>query len=286
MVHATSPVAVPPVRQRQALVVTVHDLAFRLYPELYPRRWRVLFDRGLRRAVARAHALIAPTRQTAEDLVRLAGADRSRVHVVPLAAAVPRDGPDPERVLERLSIPRPYVLFVGTIEPRKQVVSLVRAFRRATERAVAPHALVLAGARGWGAHDLDRELADGTGPPVVVTGAVASADLDALYRGADAFVYPSRYEGFGLPALEAMARGVPTIVSTAPALVEVVGDGAIAVAVDGVDDLADALGRVLSDPSERERLTAAGRTRAGAFSWERTARETVAVYRRAADRAA
>lgn len=276
VVHAPSPVAVPSVGRDQALVVTVHDLAFRLFPSMYPPAWRTLFRAGLRRAGRRADAIIAISRHTATDLVRLARVDPRRVHVVPLAAALPSDPTDPEPALERLKIPRPYVLFAGTLEPRKNLVRLVRAYRRAALRI--PHALVVAGPLGWRAQRLHRELAVPGSGRVVLTGRVRAGDLDALYRGADAFCYPSLYEGFGLPVLEAMARGVPTITSTAASLPEVAGEAALTVDPRSVRDLAEALERVLTDPDEADRLRAMGRDRAARFSWERTARMTRDVY--------
>ena len=183
--------------------------------------------------------ILAPSRATADDLTDIAGADPARVHVTPLAASLPARAEDPGDVVRRLGVTVPYVLFVGTLEPRKNVVHLVRAYRQIAPDL--PHALVLAGPDGWHVQDLEDELGR-DGPGVVVrTGRVATRDLDALYRGADAFVYPSSFEGFGLPVLEAMARGVPVVTSDAAALVEVTGDAAVHVDANDVAGLADAL---------------------------------------------
>jgi glycosyltransferase involved in cell wall biosynthesis len=276
VLHLPSPVAVPPAGPGQRLVVTVHDLAFRLFPGLYPPAWRSLYRAGLRRAVRRADAVIAISRNTATDLVRLTRIDPGRLHVVPLAVSVPPDV-DPEPALRRLKVPRPYVLFAGTLEPRKNLVRLIRAYRRAALRV--PHALVLAGPLGWRSHRVHRELAVAGPGRIVVTGRVRAEDLDALYRGADAFCYPSLYEGFGLPVLEAMARGVPTITSATSSLPEVAGDAAITVEPRSVRALASALERLLTDREEAERLGTMGAERAGRFTWDRTARMTIEVYR-------
>jgi glycosyltransferase involved in cell wall biosynthesis len=276
LVHAPSPSAVPPVTRGQRLVTTVHDLAFRLHPAMYPAPWRSLYRLGLRRAIRRADALLAPSRHTADDLVR-AGAASERVHVTPLAASLPSTDHGP--VPSRLGIERPYVLFVGTLEPRKNLVRLIRAYRRAVGAGSLPHSLVLAGPLGWRAQGVHRELSVPGRGKVALTGRVEAGDLDALYRNADAFCYPSLYEGFGLPVLEAMVRGIPVVCSNSSSLPEVAGDAAILVDPTSVEQLADALARVLSDERERERLGAAGRARAGGFSWERTARETLDVYR-------
>jgi glycosyltransferase involved in cell wall biosynthesis len=278
ILHAPSPAAIPPPGPRQRLVVTVHDLAFRVFPSLFPAPWRLLFRAGTRRAVRRADAIITVSESTANDLVRYAHADPSRIHVVPLAASIPATTVDEDETLERMKIPRPYLLFVGTLEPRKNLVRLVRAYRRAVARAGLPHRLVLAGPLGWRARPLLREIAvEGPGE-ILLTGKRSPDELDALYRAAAAFAYPSLYEGFGLPVLEAMARGLPCVVSTASSLPEVAGDAALVVPPRSVSGLAGAIERVLTDEAEAARLSAAGRARADQFSWEQTARMTLKVY--------
>jgi glycosyltransferase involved in cell wall biosynthesis len=276
VLHAPSPVAVPPSGSHQRLVVTVHDLAFRLFPSLYPAAWRTMFRAGLRRAARRADAIVAVSRNTARDLVRLARVEPERVHVVPLAASLPAAGSDPGPALARMRVSAPYLLFVGTLEPRKNLVRLVRAYRRTVLRV--PHDLVLAGPLGWRAHRLHRELALPGPGRILLTGRVSEPDLDALYRGAAAFCYPSLYEGFGLPVLEAMARGVPAIVADSSSLPEITGQAAIRVDPRSVRDLAAAIEGVLADPGEAARLSRAGRERAALFSWDQTARMTLRVY--------
>jgi glycosyltransferase involved in cell wall biosynthesis len=279
VLHAPSPASAPPSRAGQRLVVTVHDLAFFRYPRAFPAAWRALFRLGVRRAARTAAALLVPSGHTADDLVRLAGADPSRIHVVPLAASLPATERDPGAELGRLGVERPYVLFVGTLEARKNLVRLIRAYRRAVASTSLPHALVLAGPRGWGIDPLERELRSSGPGRVLLTGAVPPGTLDALYRGADALIYPSLYEGFGLPVIEAMARGIPTVISTSSSLPEVAGDAALAVDPASVPALAEAIGSVLTDPGLAGRLAASGRERASAFSWDRTARQTLDVYR-------
>jgi glycosyltransferase involved in cell wall biosynthesis len=278
LVHSPVPAAVPPAGPGQRLVVTVHDVAFLVHPRFYPRQWRLMYRLGVARAVRSADAVIAVSRHTAEDLLRRTRVDPAKLHVVPLAAALPMSGADGEETLGRLKIRAPYVLFVGTLEPRKNLVRLVRAYRRVAVRG-APHALVLAGPIGWRHQALLREIAlEGPGE-IVLTGPVPSPDLDALYRGASAFVYPSLYEGFGLPVLEAMARGVPSVVSTAASLPEVAGEAALPVDPRSVAGLADAMERIVGDRDLSSRLREAGRSRAARFSWEETARLTLQVYK-------
>lgn len=278
VIHGPSCAGVPPAAEGQRLVVTVHDLAFRLFPRLYPAAWRNLFRLGLRRAVRRADAILTVSRNTAEDLVEATRVDPGRVHVTPLAASLPASEAPLEPVLDRLKVSRPYVLFVGTLEPRKNLVRLVRAYRRAAGTGL-PHSLVLAGPMGWGGQALLRELRLAGPGNVILTGQAGRDDLDALYRGADAFAYPSIYEGFGLPVLEAMSRGVPVVTSNASSLPEVAGDAALLVEPRSVPEIADAIVAALEDETSR-RLRAAGLARAERFSWEETARLTLEVYQK------
>jgi len=282
LVHATSASAVPPNAEGQRLVVTVHDLAFETYPSMFPRPWRAMYRLGLRAAVRRADAILTPSRNTAEDVLSRTKVDPARLHVVPLAATPP--GPETEVIdaLERLKVRPPYVLFVGTLEPRKNLVRLVRAYRRVAATGL-PHALVLAGPLGWRHESLMRELAlEGPGD-IVMTGALPPAELDAIFRAADAFAYPSLYEGFGLPVLEAMTRGIPAIVSNTSSLPEVTGDAALGVDPRSIREIAAAIETLCTDVDLAERLAAAGRLRAERFSWDETARRTLEVYERVLD---
>ena len=282
LVHAMSATAVPPTARGQRLAVTVHDLAFDRYPKLFPRAWRTMHRLGLRAAVRRADAIVTPSRATAEDVLSRTNVDPRKLHVVPEAAALPPSEVDVGEALTRLKVRTPYVLFVGTIEPRKNLVRLVRAYRRVAATGV-PHVLVLAGPLGWHHESLMRELAlEGPGE-IVMTGALAPAELDAIYRAADAFVYPSVYEGFGLPVLEAMSRGIPVVASTTSALPEVTGDAALGVNPRSVREIAAAIASLLGDIALAERLAATGRLQAERFSWHETARMTLEVYEHVLD---
>ncbi|HJP65763.1 MAG TPA: glycosyltransferase family 1 protein [Actinomycetota bacterium] len=278
LLHSPIPAAVPPKGPGQRLVVTVHDLAFLVLPNAYPTAWRLMYRAALRRAVRTADALIAPSRHTAEDLIRRTKLRADRVHVVPLASSLPESDADPAETLDRLKVKPPYVLFVGTLEPRKNLVRLIRAYRRLAAQG-APHRLVLAGPIGWQRQALLREaMLEGPGE-VVLVGQVLPLELDALYRAADAFVYPSLYEGFGLPVIEAMSRGVPSVVSASSSLPEVAGEAALPVDPYSVAGMADALERITTDGELAGRLRAAALTRAARFSWDQTARGTLEVYK-------
>ena len=281
LVHAPS-LAVPPTGRRP-LVVTVHDLAFRTHPECFPPRGRAFHERGLELARAEAAAVVVPSEATAAEL-RDAGFEAGRIHVahhgIDLAPLHPLEerGPDfPAASLNPLQHmhphwqpaadpaaggetpvlglePRSYVLFVGTVEPRKGIDVLLAAHAALRRQGRPDLRLVIAGPPGWG------ETPALDGPGVVAPGRIDEPTLDALYRGAAALAVPSRSEGFGLPALEAMARGCPVVASDAGALPEVVGDAGVLVPPGDPDALSAALDRLLSDDSLAAYHAALGRT--------------------------
>ena len=270
VVHATS-LAVPPAGKRP-LVVTVHDLVFLRQPEHLTARGISFHRRGLSIARREASAVVVPSEYSKADLAS-EGFDADRVFVAPHGADVPTDVDD-TTVAERLralGVRRPFLLFVGTIEPRKGVGDVLDA--HAALRVTRPDLdLVLAGPPGWGeAPDLDR-------PGVVSTGNVGDVELDALYRSAVALALPERYSGFGLPVIEAMARGCPVVVSDAASLPEVAGDAGVVVPVGDVDALAGALASIIDDDAHRNALSAAARSRASLFTWERSAELHRNVY--------
>jgi glycosyltransferase involved in cell wall biosynthesis len=281
VLHATNHAAVPPAAEGQALVATVHDLAFERFPDAFPSAWRWLYRAGVRAAIKRATVLLVPSQATADDLVER-GADAGKIRVTPLAASLSETTSDVDGVLARLGISRPYVLCPGTLEPRKNQLRTVRAFRQVAPDV--PHSLVLAGPEGWRSEEQEAELSRPGPGTIVRTGRLSEAELDAVYRGADLVVYVSLYEGFGLPVVEAMARGVPVLASTTPAVAGTAGDAARLVDPLDVAGIAEALGELLTDEGLRATLAAAGRERAGSFSWERTARATLDAYREAAER--
>lgn len=277
-----SPDFIPPRSRGWARVITVHDLAFLRFPWLLTADSRRYYG-AIGRAVQEADAIIAVSQTTARDLVELVGAPPEKTHVVYEGVdpgLVPMDPADARcQVAGRFGVNGPYILFVGTLEPRKNLPTLLRAF--AQLRRDFPVRLVVAGGRGWLSDEVFRTVHQlAVAERVDFIGPVAMDELRALYAGAEVLVLPSLYEGFGLPPLEAMACGTPVVVSGAGALPEVVGEAGVIVDPGSPDDLAAAVGWVLGNPAFRAELCRRGLARASAFTWERAAQETLAIYER------
>lgn len=261
-------------------VVTVHDISYARAPELFSRRDRTLL-RFVRGSVRRAARVIAVSEFTRGDAGELYGLDPGKIVAIPNgvgAAFHPVEGAK-ERVFHRFGIDRPYVLCVGALQPRKNVPLAIEAYAQVAGRGTDCEFVVAGGDRGGRLDVLDAILRTGLTGRIHLVGRVEDEELPALYSGARALIFPSLYEGFGLPALEAMACGTPVVASNTTGLAEAVGDAALTVDPRSADELAEAVRRVLDDSELSDRLVAAGLARAAEFSWERTARATAAVYR-------
>ncbi len=232
--------------------------------------------------VKRSHHIIAMSQHTRADLINVLKADPEKVTAIPLAADEHlRPVSDPGRVrelLHRYELPDRFLLALGTVEPRKNLGRVINAFGRVSPK-FPDVALAIAGAQGWDSAGLEASArALGVQARVRFLGRVPEEDLAALYSAATALVYPSLYEGFGLPPLEAMQCGCPVITSKVSSLPEVVGDAAILVEPESIADIADAMVRVLTDQSLRLEMEAKGLKRAARFSWRRCAEQTLEVY--------
>lgn len=279
-------VFLPLVKLGYRSVVTIHDLVSFLFPATVPRKYALYMRLMTRLSVRSADRIIAVSGATKQDLVRVLGVADGKVVVIHEAVGpefAVASAPDAvERTVRRYGIRPPYCLFVGNLEPRKNLARLIEAF--ALLRARGPFAgrapqLVLAGTRGWLYSGIFRAVeAHGLADEIVFTGYVPPADLPHLYAGAACFIFPSLYEGFGLPVLEAMAAGTPVVAARVGAIPEVVGDAALLVDASRPAEIAEAVAAVLADGALRDRLVARGRARACAFTWEAVARQTLAVY--------
>ncbi|MDQ3804160.1 MAG: glycosyltransferase family 4 protein [Acidobacteriota bacterium] len=270
------------------VVATIHDLSFEHLPETFMRRSRVQLRLTVRRTARAAAHVIAPSEFTRQDLIESYGLDPARVSVVPLAAGPQfrpvEDAGELARVRARYGIGGEYLLAVGSIQPRKNLARLVRAYsdlRRERGRSNLPQ-LVLVGRRAWLYGETLRAVEEsGARESIILTGYVSEGDLPALYSGALCFAYPSFFEGFGLPPLEAMRCGTPVLAGNRASLPEVVGDAGLLVDPFDTGAIARALGRLADDQRLRENLRTRGLARARAFDWRDTARMTLEVYRKA-----
>ena len=278
--HATN-YFVPPARKARR-VVTIHDLSFLIVPQYCSPRIVGPFSSGIAKFARESDAIIVYSESVKNDIISRLDVPESKVSVIYLAVDDAFDQPaeDADWLDEMYQIRRPYILFVGMLEPRKNVPAILRAFDAV--RSDVPHRLVIVGARGW-MYDEIFQLHDelGLGDRVRFIGFVPGHDkLAAFYRNADLFVYPSFYEGFGLPVLEAMKCGCPVVTSKASSIVEIAEDAALLADADDWRALAEQMMRALSDDSLREELSRKGRERAAAFSWKRAADQTLEVYRK------
>jgi glycosyltransferase involved in cell wall biosynthesis len=271
VIHATGMAMPPP---SSPIVATVHDLAFLRDPSQFTRRGVSFFHRSIDLARRDASVVVCPSLATLDDCVAN-GFDPLRLRLVPWGiSAAPADASAVAGARARLGIHGRYNLWAGTIEPRKNLPVLLDAFADIADRAVT---LVLAGPQGWN-EDIDARVGR-IGDRAMVVGFVEPDTLRALYAGAEAFCFPSREEGFGLPVLEAMAQGSAVITSSGTATAEVAGDAGVLIDPSDVDALRGAIDHLLADDDERERLGTAGRVRAETeFTWRKTAEALVAAY--------
>lgn len=283
LVHQLAFVA--PVLARRPFVVTVYDLSFVHFPERLPPARRRYLRLLTRWSCQRARRVIAISRSTAADLTATFGLSPERIDVaVPGVdeAFHPLPRAEIEAFRARAGLPDRFLLYLGTLEPRKNLPLLLRAYAAlpASDRSAAP--LVLAGARGWMVDAIDRALDEhDLRGSVRLPGYVPAQDLPLWYNAAEALVYPSLFEGFGLPVIEAMACGIPALVADTSSLPEAVGDMGVCLPPDDAAAWTNALAHILHDTMWRAEAGQRGRERAREFTWARTAAQTVASYRRA-----
>lgn len=283
--HATEHL-MPPLRKSKT-VFTVHDLIFHFFPEYHLPLNRWYLSLMLPRFLHCADAIIAVSENTRRDVAQLLGIPREKMTVIyegvsPAFRPI-RDADVLARVRARYDLPARFLLCLSTIEPRKNLVTLLDAFRALLARDERAPDLVIAGRKGWLYQPVFARVRElGLERRVHFTDWVAEADAPALINAAEVFVFPSLYEGFGLPPLEAMACGLPVVCSNASSLPEIAGDAALLVNPRAPDEIAAAIARVLSDAALRDELRAKSLARAAQFTWERAAAQTLALYERVA----
>jgi glycosyltransferase involved in cell wall biosynthesis len=273
---------------KQKSVVTIHDLAFLLYPETFPAKDAFLHKLYVREAITKADHLIAITEATKQDIIKFYNTDPAKITVV-------YHGVDKYRfrlmqegeenlvvdVKTKYNITKPYILYIGNVQPRKNIQGLIKAYQQLRSSTDHNYQLVIAGAKAWLVEDVMKEIGENYREDIIFTGRFDDSELAPLLWGADLFVLPSFYEGFGLPILEAMACGVPTLVSNTPSLVEVGGEAALSFDPHSIDDIAKVLDNIISDPDLRIEMREKGLKRVAEFSWNRCAQETINVIKNA-----
>jgi glycosyltransferase involved in cell wall biosynthesis len=283
------PVNVLPLAPTCPAVLTIHDLAFLRYPNRFRPERRGYLAAMTRCSARRAKRIMTDSASTKRDVVELFRVPAEKIEVVyPGTDEVfrPRDRGEVAEFRRRRRLPETFILYVGTLEPRKNVDLLIRAYALLMQRGLTDSTLVIGGGRGW---MFDRIFAEvernALADRVLFAGYIDPEELPLWYGAASVFVYPSLYEGFGLPALEAMACGTPVVASDSSSLPEVVGDAGMLVDPNSPDELADRLAEVLQSTARREQMAAAGIARAASFTWAGAARQIEQVYRQASRRA-
>lgn len=271
---------------RVPAVVTVHDVGYLHYPDKHPFFERLYLDWSTRHSASVARRVVAVSKATAHDLHALSGVPQQKIRVVHSGVDEKlhpvTDAQTVDVLRARLGISGPYVLHVGSLQPRKNLTRLVEAFDRVKD-TIPGLVLVLAGRPGWGYQSLFERIESlGLGERVLLPGYVPDDDLATLYSGAEVYAFPSLYEGFGFPALEAMACGTPLVCASASSLPELVGNAALTFPPTDVSSMADALRRALTDAELRVQLVERGFERVQLFTWEKASRETLDVLTEAA----
>lgn len=280
LIHCPGPVV--PWHSPVPLVVTIFDALPWRHPTWLTRANVLSHRLVVRPAVRRADAVITASQHARAEISDAYGIEPDRIHVVPLGIdARFSPGEASAGLLTHVGAGRPFVLTVGTLQPRKNIETVLAAFERLVAQG-SDLTLVVTGGSGWAARETAERIARSPASErVVMTGHVDDPTLVALYRSAKCFVFASRYEGFGLPVLEAMACGTAVVCSDRTSLPEVAGDAALLVSPDDVGQIEASIGRIVSSDVLREDLVARGLRQAARFTWERCAEETVAVYRTA-----
>ena len=267
---------VPP-RIHGKVITTVHDLTYIRYPETMDKKNLRRIQKDIMYSLQRSDRILAVSEFSRQELYQLLRVPKEKVSVVYNAPALSEEVADAEPLFSRHGISKPYILYVGTLEPRKNLMRLMQAFEKLKQTEGIPHQLVLAGGKGWNSEDILEHAQKN--PDILTIGYVTNAEKNALYQNASLFAFPSLYEGFGIPPLEAMHFGCPVVCANAASLPEVVGDAAEMVDPMEVDSIAEGMLRVLTDESHRADLVQKGYIQAKKFNWEDSANKLMQICR-------
>ncbi|PIT88386.1 MAG: hypothetical protein COU29_01190 [Candidatus Magasanikbacteria bacterium CG10_big_fil_rev_8_21_14_0_10_36_32] len=265
-------------------ILTIHDLSFEFFPEFFSKK-QILWHGAVnpKKQCQRADTILAPSENTKRDIMNYYKIEEKKIKVIypglsPIFNSINNEqlSTNKESVKQKYNLPNHYILFLGTIEPRKNIVGLIEAFEKVYSNLPIPHHLIIAGANGWSNKEIfNRAAYSPIKDHIKFIGYINSEDKPALYSNASLFIYPSFYEGFGFPALEAMAMGAPVITSNRSSLLEVAGDAAYLINPLQTNSIIQAILDILNKPELRARLIKKGRERAQLFSWEKAAKEWI-----------
>lgn len=262
-------------------VMTIHDLTVLLFPKMHTWKNRLIEKALTGLAVKKTSRILTISEATKDDLMRLFPKSKDKIVVAKLGV----DGEyrpivdlEIEKILKKYGLKRGYLLFVGTLEPRKNLINLIKAYHELDEKVRSENKLVIVGKKGWYFEEIFALVEEyGLKKAVIFLGYVPGEDMPAIYNGAKIFVYPSKYEGFGLPVLEAMACGVPVITSNVSSLPEVIGEAGVLVSPDNLDEITNKIEELISDDKKRDEMSRLGLIKAEEFDWKKTARATLDV---------
>ena len=274
---------VPPLFCPKEFIFTVHDLASFIHPEFFPKKILYRANLLLEKGIKQATKIIAVSEATKRDVIRLFGIDPNKIvvihHGIDSQYKPLEDKKDAAAILKKYGISDKYILYVGRIQARKNISRLIRAFQLLKQKTKLEHKLVLVGKMMWESKEFFKEIDNlNIREDVIMTDHVSYSDLPYFYNNADAFIYASLFEGFGLPPLEAMACGTPAVVSNVTAIPEVVGDAALFVNPYDIFSIAEGMEKLLSSDNLKKELIKKGFQRAKQFSWKETAKKTLSVY--------
>ncbi len=268
---------VPP-RISGKVITTIYDMTYRRFPETMDGRNLRRLKGGMDYSIARSDRILTISEFSRREIVELLDVNPEKISVIPCAPNYAEETASAETLAAQHGIQTPFLLYVGNVEPRKNLPRLLRAFAELKEKQHIPHRLVIAGGKGWQTEAFDRALADSpVREEIVLTGFVPAGIKNALYQNAAAFVFPSLYEGFGIPPLEAMHFGCPVVCADAASLPEVVGEAAELVDPTSVDAIAAGILRVLEDTDHAAELVRRGYSRERCFSWDTSAQRFAAL---------
>lgn len=276
---------VAPPRVRGKVIITIYDMVYKVFPETMEKANYKKLDENLKRSCDAASAIVTISQNSKDEIIEYMGVEENRIHIIPPGVDTARYHPYInsvvlQSVMEKYHLPEKYFLYLGTIEPRKNVESIIKAFRIFNEKKGHEHYLVIAGKKGWMYDEIFKLVEEyGLQDAVIFPGYVDEEDKPMVYAGATAFIFPSLYEGFGMPPLEAMACGVPVISSNSSSLPEVVGDAGVLTQPMDVESISLAMERLTEDYEYHNKLVEKGLKQASTFSWEASVEKLLNLYR-------